>query len=311
MDHDFGLKRRIKDALRLYEGDTRVRAENGQLCPRQWADPFRKDEKAYQTLNALLFPGISNERARIFKENRQLNPVYVQRLEETLEVYCDIFRSMCWGREDRPEELVVRRVERMDSVELLKKGRTISFVSASKAPYSSSFSQKDGVALMEIHIKPDMPYVDFQKALGEEYARRDEKEVLLPPFVEISMEKVEMNKAEKKAVRDLKGSRPEEKYKVETKGFSCYSGETEEDELLRGRETAVEALKAMNRGEWQQDFSAYIAWKKQLKDYLENRFWRIWTSFPENHLQQLTGEKGSGADGQQVNADSKPDAKNQ
>ena len=48
------------DALRLYEGDIRIRDKAGNLLSRQSSDDFYKNKDAYRTLNALLFAGICN-----------------------------------------------------------------------------------------------------------------------------------------------------------------------------------------------------------------------------------------------------------
>lgn len=51
------------------------------------------DRDAYRTLNALLFDGIENEKERIYKEKRKLNPVFIELIENTLEIYRGIFCS--------------------------------------------------------------------------------------------------------------------------------------------------------------------------------------------------------------------------
>lgn len=288
------LDREMRDALRLYEGDIRVREADGRLCCRQSRDPFSSDEKAYRTLNALLYPGISNEFTRIDREKGKLNPIFVRHIEKSIEVYCHIFRLMCRQHREESEEIVVKRVERKASLELLKQGQTISFFSTSKAEYSQSFAEKDGIVLLEIHVTSHVPYVDFEEALGEEYKRREEREVLLPPFVNFSIQKAVMDKASRKAVRDQEGRHPLDKYQIKTEGFSdpgyqplgeAALGDMRHD-LVRGSEMAGEAVEAMNRGEWEQDFSDYTTWKKQLREYLEHRFFHMWSSISENKSQQ-------------------------
>ena len=289
------MESRMRDALRLYEGDTRVRDEEGRLCPRRSTDPFWGDEKAYRTLNTLLYPGTSNEFARICRENGKLNPIFARQIDKSVEVYCDIFRLMCRGRDRDGEELVVRRVERKSSLELLKQGQTVSFFSASKAGYSQAFAEKDGVVLLEIHVAPHVPCVDFEEALGEEYKRREEREVLLPPFVEFSIEEAAMDGASRKSVRDMDGGRPLGKYEMKTKGLSDFEWQPLTDDRLEGLredlreggEAAAGALQAMNRGEWQQDFSSYVTWKSRLREYLKHRFFQMWrSSISENEPQQ-------------------------
>ncbi len=313
----------MRDSLRLYGGDTRIRDENGDLCARCSGDLLYGDREAYRTLNALLFPGISNEYSRIFRDKHDLNPVFLRRLEETIQIYCNIFQLMVGDRApergerpelpgkragegpgrkglggeglDREAEIVVRRVERQASVEMLKQGRTISFVSASKAGYSREFADKDGVVLLEIHAKPDVPYVDFEKVLGREYGRAEEREVLFPPFADFEMEEASMSSGERKSVRDKHNRPPMAKYRVEMKGGSgaalrpelCLPGNTE-GRLLGGKEAAARAVEAMMRGEWDNDFSDYILWKEQLQKYIRGRFF------------QMRGGEGGGTPGDRL-----------
>ncbi len=287
------LNQRMRDALRLYEGDTRVRGSDGRLCSRQSSDPFYGDQKAYKTLNALLYPGVSNECTRICREKGKLNPIFVRNLEKSIEVYCDIFRLMCRQHREGGEVITAKRVERKDSLELLKKGQTVSFFSGSKAGYSQSFAEKDGIVLLEIHVSPQVPYVDFEEALGEEYKRIEEREVLLPPFVNISMEEAAMDRSSGKSVRDMDGRRPVGRYRLKTIDFSDSdpkslvkeSPDSIKNNLLEGREMAGETVEAMNRGEWERDFSAYISWKKHLREYLRYQFFLMWSSVAENKFQ--------------------------
>lgn len=274
----------MKDSLRLYEGDTRIRDEDGNLCSRRSKDLLYGDKEAYRTLNALLFSGIFNEYSRIFKEKHKLNPVFLERLEETIEIYCNIFRLMLGDREAEDTEMIVRRVERQGSVEMLKLGRTVSFVSASRGGYDQEFADKDGVVLLEIHAKSHVPHLDFEKTLGKEYGCAGEREVLFPPFMDLEMEEVSMSSGEKKSVRDKNNRPPSAKYRVEMKGFSCTSVlcpelcllEDMESEVMKGKAAAAWAVEAMMRGEWDNDFSDYILWKEQFQKYLRGRFFQMW-----------------------------------
>ena len=308
------LGRKMRDALRLYGGDIRVREDNGQLGDRRYRDSFWGDEKAYKTLNALLYPGIDNEFTRISKEKGRLNPIFLRHIHMSMEVYLDIFRLMCQGHRDSGEEIIVKRVERESSLEILKRGQTVSFFSTSRAGYSQSFAEKEGVILLEIHVTSDVPYVDFQEALGEEYKRMEEREVLLPPFVDFSIQETAMDRASGKSVRDLDGRRPLGRYEIKAKGFSdsgwkplgAGSPERMRHDLLAGSHMAGEAVEAMNRGEWQQDFSAYITLKKQLREYLRERFFHMWPLIPENNFQNPAGEVSPKADRGQVDPNPRP-----
>ena len=49
------------------------------------------------------FDGIENEKERIYKEKRKLNPVFIELIENTLEIYRGIFAVMCRKKVSRKE----------------------------------------------------------------------------------------------------------------------------------------------------------------------------------------------------------------
>ncbi len=276
------------DALRLYEGDIRIRDEAGNLLSRQSSDDFYKNKDAYRTLNALLFAGIYNEYSRIEREGKKLKAVFLEQIEETIRLYCRIFGLMCrnTGGEGR-DGVIAKRVERESSLALLKEGRTVSFFSASKAGYQEDFAEKDGIILLEVHIPPEVPYLDFEKVLGSEYQSIEEREILLPPFVSVAVREEALQPAEQRRIRDIRKKPPKGKYRMNAVKFPDFTEEPDgycragrmEKSILAERETAVNAINAMNQRRWDQDFSAYCLWKENLQTYLRYRFLELYTEF--------------------------------
>lgn len=95
-------KRKDIDMLRFYGGDIHQKNKEGEYVitnnlvnPKNKEDVLWGDRDAYRTLNALLFDGIENEKERIYKEKRKLNPVFIELIENTLEIYRGIFAVMC------------------------------------------------------------------------------------------------------------------------------------------------------------------------------------------------------------------------
>lgn len=114
------------DALRFYGGDTRERCSNGYMG-RKSRDAMYGDENAYRTLNALLFEGNKNEQERIWKEGHTLNSELIRRVEETVQVYTDIFTLMKVRKEVFDYRVTGKRVDRVSSVVYYKNGFTQSF----------------------------------------------------------------------------------------------------------------------------------------------------------------------------------------
>lgn len=180
--------------LRYYEGDV-----SGD-------DPLWSDPKAYVTLNALLFPGLQTEVARV-KEKRRLNPAFLQRPKEVKEILEGI---ACWfdrKAADHPD-LHVSRVERLADYQVMKTtGLLPSFISTSTGGFLNAYQDKEGLVLMNICIPHGVPCLDFAALMREGYEKADEKEILLPPYLSVSFqEKTDLSAYEK--ITDRNGSPP-------------------------------------------------------------------------------------------------------
>ncbi len=83
----------------------------------------------------------------------------------------------------------------------------ISFFSAPKTSFQKDFAEKDGIILLEVYIPPHMPYLDLKKALGVEYQSMEELEILLPPFVSITIQEETLQHIEKRRILGIKKNR--------------------------------------------------------------------------------------------------------
>lgn len=116
-------KRKDIDMLRFYGGDIHQKNKEGEYVitnnlvnPKNKEDMLWGDKDAYRTLNALLFEGIENEKERIYKEKRKLNPVFIELIENTLDIYRGIFAVMCRKKENQLSVSKVKRVDRKASL---------------------------------------------------------------------------------------------------------------------------------------------------------------------------------------------------
>ena len=132
-------KRKDIDMLRFYGGDIHQKNKEGEYVitnnlvnPKNKEDMLWGDRDAYRTLNALLFEGIENEKERIYKEKRKLNPVFIELIENTLDIYRGIFAVMCRKKENQLSVSKVKRVDRKASLMAYLKCHTESFVSCTK-----------------------------------------------------------------------------------------------------------------------------------------------------------------------------------
>ena len=280
-------KRNI-DMLRFYGGDIRKRPEDGKFLimnslknPRDQKDLLWGDENAYRTLNALLFDGYENEKERIFQEKRQLNPVFIELLEETLAIYVGVFAVMCQNREEQVGSRV-KRVDRKASLNAYMRGYTESFVSCTKKDYMEEFANKNNVILLEIEALENSPYVDYQQVVtGDEYSNYVEQEVLFPPFLSLSVEETKLTKRER-YIKDMHGHPPVGKYLLKMGEFPDYrktitvSREELLDRIVSTKDMAALSLKNMNDGMWENDYQEYVDWKDNLHNYLKLVYSDMW-----------------------------------
>lgn len=193
-------KRKDIDMLRFYGGDIHQKNKEGEYVitnnlvnPKNKEDVLWGDRDAYRTLNALLFDGIENEKERIYKEKRKLNPVFIELIENTLEIYRGIFAVMCRKKGNQLSVSKVKRVDRKASLMAYLKGHTESFVSCTNGEYDDEFASKNNIILLEIESLENTPYVDYQQVITmQEYCNYDEKEVLFPPFLSLNVSEIEL-----------------------------------------------------------------------------------------------------------------------
>lgn len=273
--------RRI-DALRLYGGDIRKRCNDGSIGSIS-RDSIYGDDALYRTLNALLFEGNENELERILKEGHKLNSDFIRRIDETVQIYTDIFTLMKEEKPDITDSVIGKRIERVSSLTYYENGLTQSFFSSSKRDYEPEFSHKNGIVLIETEITPNVPYIDFEEILTwEEYKNLAEREILLPPFLVVELKKVPLTAAETKMVKDINRRPPQGKYRIKAIAFPDYRKNIVDPEealwskITEGKEMAACLLDKMNEGDIEADYEAYILWKETLQKYLKKQFSRIW-----------------------------------
>lgn len=270
------------DALRLYGGDTRVRCSNGYMGTKS-KDAIYGDKNAYRTLNALLFESNKNEQERIWKEGHTMNPEFIRRIEETVQVYRDIFTLMKVKNGTFDYHVTGKRIDRVSSVVYYESGFTQSFFSCSKRCFDSEFSRKNGIILIEVELSPNIPFIDYESVLrSNEYTHWDEREILLPPFLNIELEEIPLTIAETRMVRDKEKKPPLGKYQLKTIKFPdyrkaiLYSQKLLWQQIIDGKESAAKLLEKMNGKEKEQDYREYICWKEKLQEYLKIEFSQIW-----------------------------------
>ena len=242
------LSEKEKEIIRYYEGDV------------SGTDPFWSDPKAYLTINSLFFPGIENEVART-DESKKLNPHFFDDDERTVDVCQTLFESGLKLSEDR--EIKVFRVERYrDYLQMKDRGSTVSFTSTSTAGFLKSYSDKRGIALLNITIEPNVPCINMAAVL-DYYAKKEEQEILLLPgsIVEIKEKPVEEQYMD---ILDMDGNPPKVMADIKVKGISY--PDLKEDSYSFDRESLYRVYDRLNSHQRpdESDVEDYLVYKKYI-----------------------------------------------
>ena len=245
-------------ALRYYEGDV-----SGN-------DPFWGDRKAYLTLNSLLYPGLRNERART-AEGKKLNPaILMHDRYPLLDVYGDLFSAL--GKGVSEKERNVYRVERhSDYLSQKEAGKTLSFTSTSTAGFLSAYADRIGIALMRIEIPAGVPALDFSEALPE-YAKEEEHEILLPPWIPLTFAEIPLSEEECR-ILDAKKNSPLVSCLCRA-GLPECSPDIQNSALLPDFAAGARVYEALNSGKepLKEDIHAYLLFKEVLQQRLHSLF---------------------------------------
>ncbi|MBR6070737.1 MAG: hypothetical protein IKP78_09130 [Ruminococcus sp.] len=241
------LTPREKAALRYYIGDV------------SGTDPFHSDPKAYVVLNSLFFAGTAAERARA-AEGKRLNPAILADTDRLTELFAGLFSA--FRRCTAEKELRTFRVERWSDYALCKAaGATLSLTSTSTAGFLSEYRDRLGIALMRFTLPKGTPCIDVAAAL-DFYAKPEEAEVLLPPFLRLDIAEVPVTDDER-GILDSAGEPPRCSCTVTTNGIQpCTAAETELPH--GGGQAGQRVLAALNAGALPSpaDEELYSRWKR-------------------------------------------------
>lgn len=278
------ISRLEKDSILYYQGGGRkisLSSENQNLRD------FYDVDDSYIVINAMLMPGLSNERARLQKENRKVDPVIFNHMDELIKVYCRLYSAMCKYTFSRrhEESYYTYRDDRMNTLEFLEHGQMYSFMSTKKKNVPNpDFHDKDGILLLEVEALGDIEHVDVNAVLGEESVYPHEQEVLFAPFVLLDKEPLELTEVEK-SYKDIHEKPPGAKYLLHLRLSSVipcradkYEGQLKElyakvmdSDCLNTVRQIWESF--MNGKEPETDAAQrYVGWKEKLQVYLKLRF---------------------------------------
>lgn len=172
-----------KIAMRIYEG---TKPDTGRY------PVVSQQSTAHGIINSIFFEGINNELIRAIEDVKYLGEGLVIASDQLMDVITDLYSAMYkYGKTIR-SEIVSRRVERTYSADKMQeKGETVSYNSTTTNNYGIRLFKKKNMTLIEFHIQPGTPCVDYCNILNSEYELYTEREILVAPFCPVTIEKMD------------------------------------------------------------------------------------------------------------------------
>ena len=277
------IDRLEKNSILYYQGGR----ENIVLSPEnQNLREFYNVGDAYIVINALLMPGISNEKARLKEEGKKVDLSIFKHMDELVKVYCRLYSAICKYTYfyKHNDQYHTYRADRMNTLEFLEYGQMYSFMSTKKCnDKNEDFHKKDGILLLEVKAHGSIEHIDVNGVLGQESEYPNEQEILFAPFVLLDKESLEMTEEEKR-YKDIHGNPPKAKYLLHLKKSSIAPCKYDRDEELYQEITAFDSVNnirqiwemLMDGKEPEADaVQCYIEWKRKLQKYVNICFARI------------------------------------
>lgn len=273
-------------SLLYYQGavqNIELKAEDARL------EEFYQINNAYETINMLLFPGIENEKARLYVEKRQIDEAIFDNIEELLNTYCWLYSAMCKYMiyTTDGKKMHTRRDDRRHTYLCMQSGENDSFLSTSLNIQSTEyFQKKDGLVLMEFLAEDTVEHINMNDVLGSKSAYPNENEILYSPFLYLTIDPLLLNEDEK-TFQDYHQVPPYGKYLITLKGSTINPKKpTKEDKdwliIQRKRLIATQeienikkvwnAIRTNTEDVYQNEIDQYIVWKQNLRVYLREMY---------------------------------------
>lgn len=241
-----------KHCLKYYIGDV---SGNNSF----WSEP-----KAYLVLNSLFYDGIETEKART-AEGKFLNPIILDDINRLLDFYDNMFSAFKKCRAER--DVITYRVERYsDFLPIFNKNHTVSFTSTSTDGFLDNYRDRKEITLIKFFIPESVSCINIAEVL-DFYAKPDEAEILLPPFMHLEIIQTVPTEKEMK-ITDSDGKSPKNAC-IAVCSYRNDSDIKERSESLStdGSKAGQRVYDALNNGKIPvaEDVNIYTEWKREFR----------------------------------------------
>ena len=287
----FSYTREELNSVRYYQGDTDAIALTEE---KQDLIDFYQVSNAYEVLNTLLFPGITNEQARIVNEHRDLSQLILDHMDQVLNIYENMasvfYKYTC--NANRREVIYSNRFDRENSLQFLKEGKNCCFMSTKLCVDLEYFRKKSGLLLEKIEALPHILYLDVNEVLGAKGKFSSEREILFPPFCTVELEEEKLT-AEEFEYKDINGNPPVAKYRVRIMDNDETTYSTWDRKQIRERLNLLK-MKIVDKSRIENAKKVWDALKAEealCQD--EQKMYESWKSFIQEYVKLIFAQAGA------------------
>lgn len=228
------------------------------------SDGFWSEPKAYLVLNSLFYDGIGTEKSRI-AEGKFLNPAILDDVDRLLDFYDNMFSA--FGKCHTDRDIITYRVERYsDFLPIWNTNHTVSFTSTSADGFLDRYRDRKEITLIKFFIPESISCINVAEVL-DFYAKPDEAEILLPPFMYLDLIQTVPTEKEMK-ITDSDGKSPENAcIAVCNRWNNVDIKERTENLSPDGAKAGQRVYNALNNGKIPvaEDISIYTEWKRDFR----------------------------------------------
>lgn len=228
------------------------------------SDGFWSEPKAYLVLNSLFYDGIGTEKSRT-AEGKFLNPAILDDVDRLLDFYDNMFSA--FGKCHTDRDIITYRVERYnDFLPIWDTNHTVSFTSTSADGFLDRYRDRKEITLIKFFIPESISCINVAEVL-DFYAKPDEAEILLPPFMYLDLIQTVPTEKEMK-ITDSEGKSPENAcIAVCNRWNNVDIKERMENLSPDGAKAGQRVYNALNNGKIPvaEDISIYTEWKRDFR----------------------------------------------
>ena len=185
-----------KEAVKMYTSEKYFRTQR----PHSYREI--EVDSMYEMYNTLFFPGLDNEKSRIYEEGKEVPYESLNMMENMLKFSRNFYTALYKTSRKIIGSTKVSRVDRVATLEAMEENDNVvvSNFSTTLGSPDYTFSKKH-TAIVTGTVTRGVVAADFAEILKDNYYYNEEKELLIAPGAKVDMKEETLSESEKNALR--------------------------------------------------------------------------------------------------------------